>query len=329
MVEHLGGKVKRLEAASNIAPGDWVLDIGSNDSTLLKSYKTEGLRRLGMDPTGAKFTSYYPHDVDLVPDFFSAEGYWSAADEKAKIVTSIAMFYDLEDPLSFVKDVASVLARDGLWHFEQSYMPTMLRMNSYDTVCHEHVEYYSLTVINNLLRKAGLKVVDLEFNGVNGGSVAITAAHESSGIASNQVLVDWQLEQERRWELDTPAPYLAFAERVRRHREDLLRLIRGLTSGGYRVLGYGASTKGNVLLQYCGLNPDDIVAIAEVNEEKFGCFTPGTHIPIVSEAEAETLKPDFYLLLPWHFRDGILRRETEIRNAGVKFIIPFPEIEIV
>lgn len=329
MVVHLGRKVERLEAMAGVRRGDQVLDIGSNDSTLLKSYKTEGLMRLGMDPTGGKFRSYYPDDVDLVADFFTARDYWSATGKKAKIVTSIAMFYDLEDPVEFVKDVASVLSNDGLWHFEQSYMPTMLRMNSYDTVCHEHIEYYSLAVIDRLLRQNGLKIVDFEFNATNGGSIAITAAHESNRFPVNEVLVDWQLEQERRWELDTPKPYLDFANRVSRHRDDLLRLVRSLTRQGYRVLGYGASTKGNVMLQYCGLTSEDIVAIAEVNEEKFGRYTPGTHIPIVSEDEAEALKPDFYLLLPWHFRDGILKREAKMRNKGVKFIIPFPEIEIV
>lgn len=329
MVDHLTRTVGRLEVMGSPKAGDSILDIGSNDSTLLKAYQTEGLDRLGIDPTGNKFKSYYPDDVGLVADFFSAQNYWSATEKKAKIVTSIAMFYDLEDPLAFVKDVAAVLADDGLWHFEQSYMPTMLRQNSYDTVCHEHIEYYSLMVINNLLRQAGLKIVNFELNTINGGSIAITAAHDHSKIATNQVLVEWQLEQERRWELDTPAPYFAFADRVERHREDLLRLIRGLTSQGYRVLGYGASTKGNVLLQYCGLTSEDILAIVEVNEEKFGRFTPGTHIPIVSEAEAEALKPDFYLMLPWHFRDGILKRETNMRNAGVKFISPFPVIQIV
>lgn len=329
MVDHLRRTVGRLEAMGGLKAGDSILDIGSNDSTLLKAYQTEGLDRLGIDPTGNKFKSYYPDDVGLVADFFSAQNYWSATEKKAKIVTSIAMFYDLEDPLAFVKDVAAVLADDGLWHFEQSYMPTMLRKNSYDTVCHEHIEYYSLMVIHNLLRQAGLKIVDFELNTINGGSIAITAAHDHNKIATNQVLVEWQLEQERRWELDTPAPYFAFADRVERHREDLLRLIRGLTSQGYRVLGYGASTKGNVLLQYCGLTSEDIIAIVEVNEEKFGRFTPGTHIPIVSEAEAEALKPDFYLMLPWHFRDGILKRETNMRNAGVKFISPFPVIQIV
>lgn len=329
MVDHLKLKVGRLEAMADLGAGDSILDIGSNDATLLKAYKTEGLERLGIDPTGKKFKSYYPDDIGLVSDFFSAQNYWSATEKKAKIVSSVAMFYDLEDPLAFVKDVAAVLADDGLWHFEQSYMPTMLRKNSYDTVCHEHIEYYSLTVIHNLLRQAGLKIVDFELNTINGGSIAITAAHEHNKIATNQVLVDWQLEQERRWELDTPTPYFAFADRVERHREDLLRLIRGLTRQGYRVLGYGASTKGNVLLQYCGLTSEDILAIVEVNEEKFGRFTPGTHIPIVSEAEAEALKPDFYLMLPWHFREGILKRETKMRNAGVKFILPFPVIQIV
>lgn len=329
MVDHLTRKIERLERKAGLKEGDHVLDIGSNDATSLRAYRTAGLHRIGIDPTGAKFRKFYPDGVTLVPDFFTAANYWSAAGGKARIVTSIAMFYDLEDPQTFVEDVAAVLAEDGLWHFEQSYLPTMLRMNSYDTVCHEHLEYYSLTVIRNLLARAGLKIVDFELNGINGGSIAVTAAHATNPIAFNQAMIDWQLEQEIRLGLDTPAPYTAFAERVARHREDLLRLVRGLRAAGYNVLGYGASTKGNVLLQYCGFTADDIQAIAEVNEEKFGHFTPGTHIPIVSEPDAWAMKPDFLLLLPWHFRDGVLKREAKLRDRGVKFIIPFPDIEIV
>lgn len=177
MVAHLETKLARLEDRAGLSAGDQILDIGSNDATLLKAYKTPGLRRLGIDPTGAKFRSYYPDDVDLVADFFTADAYHRGTDRKAKIITSIAMFYDLPDPAAFVRDIASVLADDGIWHFEQSYMPTMMRMNSYDTICHEHIEFYSLSVIHNLLRAAGLKIVDIEFNGINGGSIAVTAAH--------------------------------------------------------------------------------------------------------------------------------------------------------
>jgi hypothetical protein len=222
------------------------------------------------------------------------------------------------------------LASDGIWHFEQSYMPSMLRLNSYDTICHEHLEYYSLGVVKTILDAAGMKVVDVIMNNVNGGSFAVTATKKgNSAIRQNDAVIDWLLEQEDRMGLNTPKPYRDFEERVFRHREDLIRLIKALRADGKSVLGYGASTKGNVVLQFCGFGPDDIPAIADVNPEKFGRVTPGTHIPIISEADAKKMNPDYYLVLPWHFKEGILRREREYLNSGGKFIFPFPEIEII
>ena len=240
------------------------------------------------------------------------------------------MFYDLESPIDFARQIESVLAHDGIWHFEQSYMPSMLRTNSYDTICHEHLEYYSLGVVRKILDESGLKIVDVVMNSVNGGSFAVTAAKkDNAGIRQNHAVIDWLLDQEDRMGLNTPRPYREFEERVFRHREDLTRLIRSLNADGKKILGYGASTKGNVTLQFCGLNKEDIPAIAEVNVEKFGCFTPGTHIPIVSEEEARAMKPDYFLVLPWHFKEGILRREKEFLANGGRMIFPFPEIEIV
>jgi len=240
------------------------------------------------------------------------------------------MFYDLDAPIAFAQQIEAILADDGIWHFEQSYMPSMLRMNSYDTICHEHLEYYSLGVVQYILKEAGLRLVDVRMNAINGGSFAVTATKAANqSIPANAAVIDWLLEQEKRLGLDTPRPYRDFEERVFRHRDDLTRLIRALNADGKTVLGYGASTKGNVVLQFCGLTVDDIPAIAEVNEEKFGRFTPGTKIPIISEADARAMKPDYFLLLPWHFKDGILRREQEYLSNGGKFIIPFPEIEIV
>jgi hypothetical protein len=330
MVDHLAHKVRQLERLVPLAAGDTVLDIGSNDSTLLRAYGTPGLNRVGIDPTGAKFASYYPPEVKLVPDFFSAAAFKSTGAKPAKIVTSIAMFYDLDAPIAFAREVASVLADDGVWHFEQSYMPSMLRMNSYDTICHEHLEYYSLRTVQAILAAADMKVVDVAMNNVNGGSFAVTAVKASNRTArANTPVIEWMLGQEDRMGLGTPKPFRDFEERVFRHREDLVRLIRSLTADGKKVLGYGASTKGNVVLQFCGFGPDDIPAIAEVNTEKFGRVTPGSHIPIVSEQEAKAMKPDYFLVLPWHFKDGILRREKDYLAAGGKFIFPFPEIEIV
>ncbi len=329
MVRHLENKIHTLERLYDIKPGDTVLDVGSNDATSLKAYGTPGLTRIGIDPTGAKFREYYPDDIKLVPDFFNKANFDKVSSSRAKVITSIAMFYDLEDPIDFARDIASALAPDGVWHFEQSYMPAMLRLNSYDTICHEHVEYYSLGAIEYILRAADMKILDVQMNDINGASFAVTATHKASARQANRAVVDWLLQQEERAGLNTVEPYLAFAARVARHREDLRRLLQALRDDGKRVMGYGASTKGNVVLQFCGIDTSLLEAIVEVNPDKYGCVTPGTHIPIVSEEEANRMQPDYYLVLPWHFRAGILQRETAFRDRGGKFIFPFPEIEIV
>jgi len=330
MVSHLTAKVAYLERLFPLAAGDVVVDIGSNDATTLKAYTSTGIRRIGIDPTGKKFAQYYPPEISLLPDFFSAAVYRSLEKKQARIVTSIAMFYDLESPIEFAQQIESILADDGIWHFEQSYMPAMLRTNSYDTICHEHLEYYSLGAVKKILESSGLRIVDVVMNSINGGSFAVTAAKSTNkSIKANHAVINWLLDQEDRMGLNTPRPYRDFEERVFRHREDLTRLIRALNADGKKILGYGASTKGNVVLQFCGLTAKDIPAIAEVNSEKFGHVTPGSHIPIISEAEAKAMKPDYFLVLPWHFKDGILRREKEYLSSGGRFIFPFPEIEIV
>ena len=330
MVTHLTDKVAYLERLFPLKAGDVVVDIGSNDCTTLKAYQTKDIRHIGIDPTGSKFAEYYPKEVTLVSDFFSADAYRSVESRPARIVSSISMFYDLESPVAFAQQVESILADDGVWHFEQSYMPSMLRTNSYDTICHEHLEYYSLGAVKLILERAGLRLVDVVMNAVNGGSFAVTAAKASNkSIKANLAVINWLLEQEDRMGLNTPKPYRDFEERVFRHRDDLTRLIRTLNADGKKILGYGASTKGNVTLQFCGLTAADIPAIAEVNPEKYGCVTPGSHIPIVSEADAKAMKPDYFLVLPWHFKDGIVRREKEFLANGGKMIFPFPEIEII
>lgn len=329
MVAHLTTKIRELERFAGLTSGDAVVDIGSNDSTSLRAYSTPGLTRTGIDPTGKKFLQYYPDDVKLVPDFFSADAYRSTGLKAPKIVTSIAMFYDLESPIAFAKDIEAILAKGGMWHFEQSYMPSMLRMTSYDTVCHEHLEYYSLTAVQHILKAAGMRAVDVKMNGINGGSFAITAVRQDDKVRGSEAVVDWLLEQEERMGLGTPRPYRDFEERVFRHRADLRRLLEALKADGKKVIGYGASTKGNVTLQFCGIGPDLLPCIAEVNPDKFGKFTPGTHIPIVSEADAHAMNPDYFLVLPWHFRDNILRREAAFIERGGRLIFPFPEIEIV
>jgi hypothetical protein len=330
MVSHLANKVGNLEKRVALKSGDCVIDIGSNDATTLKAYTTKGLRRIGVDPTGAKFSGFYPPEIALIPDFFPTPEVKASVDgAKVKIITSIAMFYDLEQPIEFARSIAELLDRDGVWHFEQSYMPSMIRLNSYDTICHEHLEYYSLHSVKYVLDRAGLKILDVQMNAINGGSFAVTAARQESPLRENRTIVDWLMEQEIRMRFDSPAPFREFEERVFAHRKALRSLIDALNRAGQRVLGYGASTKGNVVLQFCGLTAKDIPAIAEINSDKFGAFTPGTHIPIVSDKEAAAMRPDYYLVLPWHFKDSIVRREHEFLASGGKLIFPFPEIEIV
>ena len=329
MVRHLTNKIHMLERMVKIDKQDLVIDIGSNDATSLKAYKSQ-CHKVGIDPTGKKFLEHYTDDIQLIPDFFSADIFQKQfPHQKAKIITSIAMFYDLENPVSFVKDIESVIAENGIWHFEQSYMPSMLRTNSYDTICHEHLEFYSFKVVKHLLELCNMRVIDVQMNGINGGSFAVTACKKDSILKSNTPIIDWMLRQEDDMGLDTPKPYRDFEERVFKHRKSLLELIEALVSDGKLIIGYGASTKGNVLLQFCGLTSKHIPYIAEVNEEKFGSFTPGTHIPIISEKEAKMMKPDYFFVLPWHFKDSILQREKEYIEMGGKFIFPLPEIEIV
>ena len=329
MVRHLQQKIHMLETLYPLLERDIVLDIGSNDATSLKAY-TSPCRKVGIDPTGNKFRQYYTDGIRLVADFFSADAFSREyPGESAEIVTSIAMFYDLEDPLRFVRDIASILTPDGIWHFEQSYMPSMLRTNAYDTICHEHVEFYSFKVVLDMLDQCGLKIIDVQTNSVNGGSFAVTACRKTAPHQANTPVISWLLQQEADMGLSTPRPYRDFEERVFRHRKNLKELIESLVASGKTVAGYGASTKGNVLLQFCGLTTKHIPYIAEVNEDKFGSFTPGTNIPIISEEEARSRKPDYFLVLPWHFRVGILEREQKFLRDGGKFIFPCPEIEIV
>jgi hypothetical protein len=329
MVRHLTQTVQHIERRYQPYPSDVVLDIGSNDSTLLKSYSTPSLNRIGIDPTGTKFRKYYPDDIVLVPEFFSAQAYRRVQSKRARVVTSIAMFYDLEDPVQFAREISDILTDDGVWYFEQSYMPSMLRLGAYDTICHEHLEYYSLGVVEKILAQADLAVIDVQMNAVNGGSFAVTAAKRASAWPRNRAVIDWMLEQEERMGLATPRPYREFEQRVYTHRQDFRRLLHALVADGKTIIGYGASTKGNVVLQFCGITEKEVTAIAEVNEDKFGTFTPGTRIPIISEAEARAMQPDYFLLLPWHFKEGILQREAEFLSNGGRMIIPFPEIEIV
>ena len=325
MVLHLHAKVKKILSLISLNEGDLVLDIGSNDSTTLQAYPSAGPILFGFDPTGLKFRKYYPEHIQLIPDFFSSSLFKERfSTKKAKVITSFSMFYDLEDPTGFMRDIHEVLADDGIWVFEQSYMPAMLETNSYDTVCHEHLEFYSLHQIKWMADRVGFKILDVEFNDVNGGSFSITVA-KSLGNESPDPLVQKILAVERQKGLDTLAPYKAFAERATKSKRELLEFIATACREGKTVAALGASTKGNVLLQYCGLTEKEIAGVGEVNADKFGSYTPGTWIPICSEEELLARKPDYLIVLPWHFRKFF---EKNPKFSGIKLVFPLPELAI-
>jgi NDP-4-keto-2,6-dideoxyhexose 3-C-methyltransferase len=330
MVDHLHSKVKRILRKLDLNSGDMVVDIGSNDSTLLQGYPNCGAILVGIDPLGEIMRKYYPKRIHLISDFFSKKALEKRfGRRKAKIITSVSMFYDLESPFDFMKQVYESLADDGVWVFEQSYMPTMLSKNSYDTVCHEHLEYYRLKQIKWMTDRVGFKIIDVEFNQINGGSFSVMVAKKDSSYHEASGLVARILKSEEKLGLHTLKPYQAFRQRVSQHKKKFQAQIHKLNKSGKKVLGYGASTKGNVVLQYCKLGPKDISCIAEVNPGKFGAYTPGTLIPIVSEQAAKAMNPDYFVVLPWHFKDNIISREKGYLKSGGRLLFPLPSPEIV
>src|SRR5450432_978898 len=307
-----------------------VLDIGCNDGTLLGAYP-KTFTKFGIDPSDV--AQEVPPEVKVIRDLFPSEELFSAlGSELVDVVTSIAMFYDLEDPVTFAKGIKRLLAPDGLWCLEMSYMPTMLKMNSYDTICHEHLEYYSLAILENILQQAGLKLVNVALNSSNGGSIRCWATH-ATNLRYRRPEFTPNIQKLRSdefdLELDTDKPYRTFQERVNVHKEELVTLLKKLRAEGKRIHIYGASTKGNTILQWCGIDSRLVEVAAERNPDKYGARTLGTDIPIVSEEESRKAKPDYYLVLPWHFREEFLEREKNLLDAGTGMIFPLPTIEVV
>jgi SAM-dependent methyltransferase len=307
-----------------------VLDIGCNDGTLL-SYYPEQYFRFGVDPSD--IAQGITENITVVRGLFPSEELAERAGGRPfDIITSIAMFYDLEDPVAFVKNIQAHLAQDGLWIVEMSYLPLMLEMTAYDTICHEHLEYYSLAVLEQITRMAGMRIFRATLNDINGGSIRCYVTHRNnfSFDTADSIRGIQELRQhEFEMELDADKPYQDFWRRVEASRVELRRLLGELKGQGKRIHIYGASTKGNVILQACGIDNTLIEYAAERNAEKFGAQTLGTNIPIISEEESRAMNPDYYLVLPWHFRKEFLEREAAALDRGVGMIFPLPQLEVV
>jgi len=328
MRDHLRGIVESALALTP-RPVPTVLDIGCNDGTLLSCYPVAS-RRYGVDPSDIVTSAA---DIATIHGLFPDDPAVAALPSGGfDVITTIAMFYDLDDPVRAAREIARLLAVDGIWIVELSYLPLMLARNGFDTICHEHLTYYSLAVIDHVARAAGLRVFRAELNDCNGGSIrcfVCPAANPDFGDTVDSAFLDRLRAGERALRLDEDAPYLDLQRRAETLRGELRDFLTRARDAGERIHVYGASTKGNVLLQYCGIGPELIDCAADRNPHKHGTVTPGTGIPIVSEAQSRALAPDWYLVLPWHFRREFLEREREMILSGTRLLFPLPALDVV
>jgi SAM-dependent methyltransferase len=331
MINHLGDLASYLARKVQLAPETYVVDIGANDGTFLRALLETfpKIKTIAVDPTLSNWENYYDFECMCIPDFFSRKVLPHEALESVGLVTSIAMLYDLPDPTQFMQDIYDSLRPGGYWFTEQSYLPEMIRLNSYDTICHEHLEYYSLTSLQYMFTKVGFKIQDIRFSNSNGGAIGILL-QKPPVIDPENYYVKWILKSESHNPMLTDKNFAHFANLVQQQISDLSSLVETLiVNEKARIVGYGASTKGNTILQAANLDSNQILAIEEINPRKFGHFTPKSHIPITDKEEIDSLKPTHKLVLPWHFRESIIAREDHFLKNGGSLIFPLPKIEII
>lgn len=338
MTNELMSIAKKAQELVRLKTGDVFLDIGCNDGTLL-SFVEKNIVRIGFDPNDFKSESIKHADI-IVNNYFNFKEYNKTkhGKKKAKVVTSLAMFYDLENPHAFVSDVRKTLDKDGLWIIQMSYLPLMLKQLAFDNICHEHLKYYSLKTLKYLLERNGMQIVDCELNDINGGSFRIYIRHKDANPATfatapyrdvARMRVDSILKYEEGLKLNDKKIYIDFWKKIQALKKETVSFIKREKKKGKKIWGYGASTKGNTLLQWYGLDNTLIDGIAERSPAKFGLKTAGTNIPIYSEEEMRKAKPDYLLVLPWHFINEFKARESKFLARGGKLIVPCPKFEVI
>ncbi len=303
------------------------VDIGANDGTLLKNYP-KSIYRIGVEPITKFAKEAKKYSDKVINDFFTYESFYNALKNKrADIITIISCFYDMEDPNKFISDVKKIMKDDGICVIQQNYLVGMLKQNAFDNIVHEHLEYYSLLSLNNLLNRHGLEVFDLEKRTLNGGSFRTYIAFKGKkGISK---AVEKLNKYEKRLGLNKKKIYLDFAKRIEKNKKNLFEFIKKEAAKGKTIYLYGASTRGNTLLQYFGLDNKLIKKAVERNPEKWGKIIASVGIPIISEEQARKDKPDYMLVLPWFFKEEFLKRESKYLENGGHFIFPLPKFEVI
>lgn len=326
---HLKNLVKDISNKVNIDNDDFVLDIGCNDGTLLSFYR-KSIKKIGIDPIANKIKKIKTPNTKYISNYFSRQLYNNLPKiRKAKIITSISMFYDLDDPMKFVSNIKSILDDRGIWVLEQSYLPTMLKKNSFDTICHEHLEYYSLDHINFLVKKNNLKIIDVSLNETNGGSFRIYITHSKTKHKINTKNINKLKIIEKKLKITNNNTYKNFYKNILQIKNKTQKFIKNELNKNKKIFIYGASTKGITILQFYNFTSREMKYAAERNPNKYNKIVPGTGIKIISEKKAREMKPDYFFVLPWHFKDEIIKREKDFINKGGKLIFPLPNLKIV
>ncbi len=308
---------------------DLVLDIGGNDGTLLSYLKDTNCDLLCIDPAQNVKSIFTSKKFKTVINYFSEKVYKAETKKKAKIIFSIAMFYHLYDPIGFSKEVEACLAPDGIWVIQMAYLPKMIETNMYDNIVHEHVGYYAIDNMRFIMEKVGLEIFDVSLNDVYGGSFRLFIKKKGCLKYPKSKGYIRGLKNEKKTKIYNPITYKKFMKRIEKTRDDLLSLCKKIKSEGKSIWIYGASTKGNTILQYCGINKKLIDAAADANPFKYGKYIIGSNIPIKKEEEMHKAKPDYLLALPYSFVDAFIKRESNLINSGTKFIIPLPKVKII
>ena len=330
MINHLREKFIRFKKLNILRKKSNILDIGSNDGTFLNFFvnKKNNLNLYGIDPSASAFLDCYNKRIKIIIDFFNQKTtkkfFVNKKNIKFSLITSFAMFYDVEDPNSFSKDISNILDKNGLWALEFSYFPLLLKNLTYDQICHEHVVYYTLNTFNKIIKKNNLKIIDFTTNEINGGSVEVICAKKKSKHKSKNKKINEILKKEK---LITQSDYGRFNLRVETSKKNLLLFLNNQKKSD--VIGYGASTKGNVILNYCGVTHRNISYICDANPSKIGKFTPGSHINIISKERMRKINPKYLLVLIWSFKTEVIKQEKEFIKKGGKLIFPLPIFHIV
>lgn len=329
MTNHVKSVTTKLAKISKLRIKDNVLDIASNDGTLLNHYK-KNIITWGIDPILYKYKKNYNKINYKITNFFNYKFIIRKKKSvKFKIITALSVFYDLENPHDFIVAVKKLLHKDGIFYLEFQDLMKILKNNMFDTICHEHLEYYSVNFINSLMKKHNLRVFDHYYNKINGGSSAYFICHRNSYYKSHTSKINKIINQEIKYGIKKISTYKNFKKKIDLLKNRLNLLINNLVRDGKVIHGYAASTKGNILLQYLNLNNKQIKFISDRNPKKSGLYTPGSKIKIITEKESRKMKPDYYLVLAWHFRREILLREKELRRKGTRFLFPLPTINVV